>query len=98
MAENQKKGATPMQTNKPTPTLTLDVELYQHYLDNADLSEEQKIELLETLWQIICGFVQMGFIVHPVQQALSENSGKDAITALTPTYGDSPALESSEGH
>jgi hypothetical protein len=87
-----------MRETTTPPTLTLDVELYQHYLDNSDLTEEQKNELLNTLWNIICGFVQMGFGVHPVQQALAENSGKDAITALTPTHADSPALESNNGH
>jgi hypothetical protein len=87
-----------MRDTTPPPTLTLDVDLYQHYLNNSDLSEEQKNELLHTLWNIICGFVQMGFHVHPVQQALSENSGKDVIIALTPTHSDSPALESNNGH
>jgi hypothetical protein len=82
---------------KPTPpTLTLDVDLYQHYLDNSDLTDAQKQELLETLWQIICEFVLMGFHVHPVQQA-QQSSGKDVITALTPTHEVSPALESDEG-
>jgi hypothetical protein len=42
-----------------TPTLTLDVDLYQHYLDNSDLTDAQKQELLETLWSIVCEFVQM---------------------------------------
>lgn len=80
------------------PTLTIDVDLYQHYLDNSDLTDEQKKELLETLWNIICEFVQMGFHVHPVQQAVQQqSSGKEGIVALTPTHSDSPALESNEG-
>ena len=86
-----------MRDTTTPPTLTLDVDLYQHYLDNSDLTDEQKKELLETLWNIICEFVQMGFHVHPVQQA-QQSSGKDVIITLTPTHGDSPALESNEGH
>jgi hypothetical protein len=33
-----------MTDNKPT--LSIDVEFYQHYLDNSGLTEAQKIELL----------------------------------------------------
>jgi hypothetical protein len=96
----EKKGATLMQPNQPNtpPTLTLDVDLYQHYLDNSDLTDEQKKELLETLWNVVCSFVQLGFNVHPMQQALSESSGKDGITTLTPAHSDSPALESNDGY
>ena len=51
------------------PALTLDVALYQQYLDDADLSEAEKREFLETLWSVIVGFVDLGFGVHPLQQA-----------------------------
>lgn len=49
--------------------LTIDYALYEQYLDGADLSEAQKQEFLDTLWSIIVGFVDLGFGVHPVQQA-----------------------------
>ncbi len=64
IAENLKK---PM-------SLTLDCELYQGYLDNSDLTEEQKQEFIETLWSIIVNFVDLGIGVHPLQQACEENS------------------------
>ena len=51
------------------PGLTLDYELYQQYLDDSDLSEAQKQEFIETLWTIIVSFVELGFGVHPLQQA-----------------------------
>jgi len=54
------------------PTLTLDVALYQEYLDDAELSAEQKQEFIETLWNIIVAFVDLGFGIHPVQQVMSE--------------------------
>jgi hypothetical protein len=38
-----------MRDTTTPPTLTLDVDLYQHYLDNSDLTDAQKQELLETL-------------------------------------------------
>ena len=51
------------------PVLTVDYERYAHLLDDPELSEEQKRELLQALWEIICTFVSIGFGVHPAQQA-----------------------------
>ncbi len=51
------------------PTVTFDYDLYARYLEDADLTEEQKHEFLQTLWNIIVDFVSLGFGVHPVQQA-----------------------------
>jgi len=50
------------------PTLLLDVDEFQHYLDAADMTPDEKREVLETLWEIVCEFVMIGFGVHPVQQ------------------------------
>lgn len=47
----------------------VDYELYEHYLDDPSLSEDQKREFLQALWTIICEFVALGFGVHPAQQA-----------------------------
>ncbi|MEM9619383.1 MAG: hypothetical protein AAF936_15620 [Pseudomonadota bacterium] len=69
------------------PTLGVDYELYAHYLEHSDASEEDKRALVETLWSIIMTFVDMGFGVHPVQQAqqacgqLQEILPKPALTA-----------------
>jgi len=68
------------------PVITVDYERYAHFLENADLTEDQKREFLQTLWNIIVEFVSIGFGVHPVQQAQNA-CGKDQInsskTALT---------------
>jgi hypothetical protein len=75
-------------TNTLKPTLTLDVELYQHYLDGSDLTNAEKAELLETFWSIICEFVRLGFGVHPVQQAQNaggkhaENNGETGFLSI----------------
>ena len=63
-AHNQKKETKPTNT-----TVTFDYELYAHYLDDDDLTESQKLEFLETLWNILNQFVALGFNVHPLQQA-----------------------------
>lgn len=82
-----------MTDNKPT--LSIDVELYQHYLDDSGLSEAEKKELLETLWGIVCEFVMMGFNVHPVQQA-QQSCVKDRSLSSTFTQVALPALESKD--
>jgi len=48
------------------PTLTFDIEEFQHHLDGSNLTDAEKEELLKTLWEIICEFVFLGFGVHPV--------------------------------
>lgn len=48
--------------------LTLDFARYEAMLDDPDLSEEQRLEFLETLWSIIVSFVDLGYGVHPMQQ------------------------------
>jgi hypothetical protein len=62
---------------RDNPTLSIDVELYQHYLDDSGLTDAEKQELIQTLWNIIVEFVQLGWGVHPLQK-LQENSGESA--------------------
>ena len=67
------------------PTLKVDVEKYQSYLDGSDLSDAQKEEFLQSLWSIIVSFVELGYGVHPLQEVC----GKDAGT-LTERAIDAP--------
>lgn len=50
----------------------IDVEKYQHMLDGSGMNEAQKREVLEALWSMIVTFVDLGFGVHPVQQACGQ--------------------------
>lgn len=50
-------------------TLRLDVDYYQTLLDDVEIPEDKKREMIETLWQIVVSFVSLGFDVHPLQQA-----------------------------
>ena len=45
--------------------ITVDYEAYAHFLDGSELSEDQKQALLQSLWNIVVGFVSLGFDVHP---------------------------------
>ena len=65
------------------PSLTIDYALYEKYLAESDWSEEQKREFITTLWSIIVNFVDLGFGVHPLQQAENEPCGQDLdLTSL----------------
>lgn len=63
----------------PRPSLTIDYDLYQKYLDEPDLTESQKRDFLDALWSIIVSFVDLGFGVHPLQQAAPDECGQTGI-------------------
>jgi len=44
-----------------SPVLTLDVEQYIHQFKDFVMTEEEKIEVLNDLWNIMCRFVEIGF-------------------------------------
>jgi len=72
--ENQKEQNLTVQfASSARPTLSVDVALYQSYLDDTGLSDAQKEELLHTLWSIVWSFVDLGFDVHPLQEACGQN-------------------------
>ncbi len=48
--------------------VSVDWERYAQFLENEKLTEEQKQEFLETLWNIIVAFVELGYGVHPIQE------------------------------
>ncbi|MFC7702876.1 hypothetical protein ACFQXB_01555 [Plastorhodobacter daqingensis] len=50
------------------PTVSVNVERYQAFLDGSDMTEAQKEEFLQALWSIIVSFVELGFGVHPLQE------------------------------
>ena len=63
------------------PTLTIDWERYGRYLEDSDLSEEDKRAFIEALWSIIVSFVDMGFGINPVQEICGE---VEPLKALDP--------------
>lgn len=70
-----KNGSTLSEPSRPIAhrlALEIDYAYYEAYLKNADMTPEQKRELLDCLWNIIVGFVDLGFGVHPVQQVLGD--------------------------
>lgn len=56
------------------PTLTIDWDLYGEYLQETDLTEDEQREFIETLWNIVVAFVDLGFGIHPTQQACEQQT------------------------
>jgi len=56
-----------------------DERIYQDYLDDPSLSDDQKEEIIHALWTIIIAFVELGFVTLGLSQpvfldAVEENS------------------------
>lgn len=68
-------------------TLTLDVAKYQDFLDGENLSTQEKRDFIESLWQIVCEFVMLGFEVHPLQQAQKDGEKTPKNSAFTSVLG-----------
>jgi len=41
--------------------MSFDVENFLHHFDGAEITEDEKVEVLNALWQIMCRFVELGF-------------------------------------
>ncbi len=71
--------------------MTLDVEKYRHYLAGYEMSEEDKTELIQSVWAILEGFVDHAFGQHPIQQCGRTLEHSDLQSR-------SESLESAEDH
>lgn len=65
------------------PIITVDVQKYQAYLDDPELSDAQKEEFLQALWSIVVAFVELGFGVHPLQEVCGQNEKSVCDSANT---------------
>lgn len=77
---------------RPYKALTLDVELYQQYLDAPDVSEDQKRQFLEAMWSIMVGFVDLGFEVRA-----EESCGQNPPTVAVRELAANAMIESTSG-
>jgi hypothetical protein len=86
----------PSASSSETPpsrlALTLDMEKYLGQLGDWDITEEQKEQFITALWGLLVSFAEIGFEIHPVQQAqnacgqVGNNPPKPALTAPDGLY------------
>ena len=68
---SDKRPAEPPNAGYPG-ALELDIEKYRPYVEDFDMSEEQKVEFLKTLWTIMSAFVDLGWGIDAVHKFLPE--------------------------
>ncbi len=81
----------------PKPSVGIDIEKYQAWLDDPDLTDTQKKQIIEALWSIMVAFVDLGFGVHPLQAAQGQEVCGQLSEALDPR-GDEDSNEASPAH
>lgn len=69
---NQDKPMGTLPRNHKAPSLTIDYARYWHYLENSNLTDEQKRELLDNLGLVVTSFVGLGFDIHVLPQGSEE--------------------------
>jgi hypothetical protein len=70
---NEPKAPT-HERGPPQPNLAIqfDAQEFAHFLAESDLTHEQKLEYIQTIWGIVLQFIDLGFGIHPVQQACGQ--------------------------
>ncbi|CAM5541632.1 hypothetical protein [Eoetvoesiella caeni] len=69
--------------------LPLRVEQYLEYLQDCELTEAQKVEFLQTLWDIMATFVRLGFDLEyalPILLQKASENGENALEQSIPTH------------
>jgi hypothetical protein len=54
------------------PRIKVDYELFAHFLDGCEASEEQKRLLAQMVWNLVFQIASLGFEFHPLQQAKAD--------------------------
>lgn len=68
-------GRREYESDLPANALMFDPEELRAHIADLELTEEQATELLATIWSIMVSFVDLGFGIHPVQQAQTARNG-----------------------
>jgi hypothetical protein len=91
-AEHHNPGAPPI-NGWQTPNLVLEVDVakYLEFTKDMEITEDQQRQLIEAMWQIMMAFADVGFGIHPVQQASAEKR-HDQLNGgeITNKVGDAP--------
>ena len=73
--------------NLPGLGLQFDPAKFLQYVEEEDLTEEQAGVLLRAIWDLVVSFVDLGFGLNPVQQALVDRSRRDPESASSASSG-----------
>lgn len=68
---------------KDGPSLEVDVDYYQAIIDDPEISDARKRELIAIIGRIVLQFIDLGFGVHPVQAAKADKRKRLTSTNRT---------------
>lgn len=72
------------------PALSFDADEFIQYVKDHDLSEAEAYEFLATVWVYVVAWVDMGFGIHPIQQAQKARTG---AAQNGKSHGNNPELD-----
>jgi len=81
MTEDTKSRKNGQTRNYPVgpPAIHFDWRDWEQYIEDADASDEEKRKLIETLFVIVLGFVDLGFGLNPEQEICGEDIDLTAV-------------------
>ena len=56
--------------DKTSLTLSIDWEKYLGQIDDWNIPDDQKTEFIAALWGLLLNFAELGYEIHPVQDAM----------------------------
>jgi hypothetical protein len=68
--------------------IPFDVSRYLHFIDDPSLSEDEKRQMVEVWWAIVNVFADLGFGLHPAQQACGKIEKRLASSPGSDSDGD----------
>jgi|TARA_R100000501_G_C2577409_1_gene81955 hypothetical protein len=86
-----KKAQEEPAAHHSTPKFSIDFEKYLPYLEDTEIPDSEKLELIETLYAIMRSLVDIGFDIHPIKHGCGQVS--DEVRNLTLDSGNSVKLE-----
>lgn len=59
--------------------MSLDIDEFRHYADRFDIPEDQKTDLIQTVWNTMQSAEDRAFSNDPMQQVISSRDDKNAL-------------------
>lgn len=83
---------TEIHSNRPVPALRFDWTDWLPYLDDQDIPDKQKRELIETLWTVVIGFVDLGWRIDARHEIGGSQFDLKAILETIENHNEREAL------
>ena len=78
----ERAAGTPIEGQSKRNTVSIDLEAYMPLLEDTDISDDQKMELLRSLYAIMASFVDLGFSLDMGACGQSAKSADPSASAL----------------